>query len=100
MLAARADAQSDRSLEEHDVRDDHEHEARPGEDAQIPDRLFEEVAEPPDMDVRGQGDVARDLAVVELHEEVAGDADCEEVDPRPAHDLVGAEMDREVRIEE
>ncbi len=44
--------------------------------------------------------VARDLAVVELHEEVAGDADCEEVDARATDDLVGAEMDRKVRVEE
>ena len=47
------------------------------------------------------GDADRDvLAVVELEEEVAGDPEREEVDRRPADDLVGAQVDREERVHE
>src|SRR4029079_9001439 len=35
VLAARADAQPDRRLEEHDVRADHKHERSPGEDGTV-----------------------------------------------------------------
>src|SRR5581483_7478421 len=93
MLAARADAQPDRRLEDDDVRDDHEHEARPDHDVEVPDRRTEEVAVPQARDghVRDGRDAGRDVVpVVELEEEVPGDAEREEVHRRPADDLVGA----------
>ena len=40
----------------------------------------------------------RALVAVDLDEEVAGDAEREEVDRRPADDLVGAEVNREERV--
>src|SRR5439155_705031 len=43
------------------------------------------------------GDV---LTVVELEEEIAGDAEREEVHRRPADDLIGAQVDREKRVHE
>ena len=43
------------------------------------------------------GDV---VAVVELEEEVAGDPEGEEVHRRSPDDLVGAQVDREVRVDE
>ena len=48
-----------------------------------------------------RGEVARRAVVaVDLDEEVAGDAEREEVDRRAADDLVGAKMDREERVHE
>ena len=47
------------------------------------------------------GDVGRrPLAPVDVDEEVAGDPEREEVDRRPADDLVGAQVDREERVDE
>ena len=91
MLAAGADPQPDRRLEEDDVRDDHEREAGPRQDAEVPDRPVEEVAHTREIHVRQQRDSVRHRGVVvELDEEVAGYPDGKEVDTRPADDLVGA----------
>jgi hypothetical protein len=47
------------------------------------------------------GDAVLDRrVVVELDEEVAGDAESEEVDGRSADDLVGSQMDREERVDQ
>ena len=47
------------------------------------------------------GDVRRRaLAAVDVDEEVAGDPEREEVDRRPADDLVGAQVDREEGVDE
>ena len=51
VLAAGADPQPDRRLEEDEVRDDHEREAGPGQDAEVPDRPVEEVAHTREVDV-------------------------------------------------
>ena len=40
------------------------------------------------------------FVAVDLDEEVAGDAEREEVDRRAADDLVGAQVDREERVHE
>ena len=81
--------------------EDHEREARPGQDVEVADRLPEEAGKPRDVDVREQRDAVRDrIVVVELDEEVAGYPDGEEVDRRPADDLVGPEVDGEVGIDE
>ena len=51
--------------------------------------------------VRDGRDTGRDVLVsVELLEEVPGDAEREEVDRHPAHDLVRPQMDRPVGVEE
>ena len=54
-----------------------------------------------EVDVRDPGDVRRrPLAAVDVDEEVAGDPEREEVDRGAADDLVGAQVDREERVDE
>ena len=80
-----------------------EQEAEPDHQVEIADRGPEEMQ----CEIHGIFDV-RDrrhaigdvVAVVELEEEVAGDPEREEVDRGAADDLVGAEVDREERVDE
>ena len=59
------------------------------------------VLEEAEVDVRDLRDVRRRaLAAVDVDEEVAGDPEREEVDRRPADDLVGPQVDREERVDE
>ena len=59
------------------------------------------LAEARDVHVRDARQVARRAVLaVDLDEEVARDAEREEVDRRAADDLVGAQVDREERVQE
>src|SRR5581483_1634801 len=103
MLAAGADAQADRRREDDEEGEDHEHEREPHHQVQVPDRRAEEVhvADPRQVDARDRRHAGGDvLPVVELEEEVAGDPEREEVDGGAADDLIGAQMDREDRVDE
>src|ERR1051325_6530206 len=98
MLPARADAQPDRRLEHDDVRDRDEQDRRPDHVVQAHERVPEErvVRVLRQVQLGDLRDAGRDvLAVVELHEEVARYPQRQEVDSRPADDLIGSEMDRE-----
>ena len=84
MLPAGADPQADGRLEEDDVRDDDEREARPGQDVEVAERLPEEAGAREDVDVRQDRDAVGDPAVVvELDEEVAGYPDARKLTPVP-----------------
>ena len=94
MLADGAQAQADRRLEDDDVRHDQEGEAEPDHQVHLADHVADE------RDVLTAGSVTlgcagclsgRALVAVDVDEEVAGDAEREEVDRRAADDLVGAQ---------
>ena len=87
------------SLEEHDVREQHDQEHQPDEQAQVrrPGTQLEEAE-------RGLRDVGNaviwpfvDSVRVDRAEQVAGEAEREQVDGEAADDLVGAQVDREER---
>ena len=113
VLADRPEPQPDRRPEHDEVRatisDD---EQEPDHQVQVADRLVPEAWAPYEwggmwsrkwsftsgmfgIPARGVPFVA-----VDLDEEVAGDAEGEEVDRRPADDLVGAHVDREERVDQ
>ena len=77
-------------------------EAHPDEQVEIADRGPDELqCGCRNVHVRDRRDTDRDvLPVVELEEEVAGDPEREEVHRRAADDLVGAQVDREERVDE
>src|SRR5580765_1991269 len=102
MLAARADAQHDRRLEDDDPRDEDEGDPQPDHDVELPEDVADEaVAEERQVDVRNRREVARrSVGSVELEEEIAGDPECQEVDRRAADDLVAAQGDREDGVQE
>jgi hypothetical protein len=72
----------------------------------VPEDALEEVpdggnrAEEVEIDVGHARNLSLDAAGIDGAEEVAGQAEGEEVDGEAAHDLVGAEMDREERVDQ
>src|SRR5579862_477316 len=103
MLAAGADAETDRGLEEDDVGERHEQDPDPDEQVEVADRRADErpMRDARDLDVWDGRYTGRDvLLVVELGEEVAGDPEREEVERDAAHDLVRPQVDRPDGMEE
>ena len=83
--------------------------AQPDHEVELAERVAEERAEPVRRDVPEEaqvhvGDarqvVRRAVVAVDVDEEVAGDPEREEVHGRAAHDLVGAQVDREDGVHE
>ena len=103
MLAERPNPKPDRRLEHDEPRERHEDDRDPDHQVQVPEDLAEErhVVEEREPDVRDARDVGRRaLLPVDVDEQVAGEADREEVDRRPADDLVRPEVDRPERVDE
>ena len=85
------------------VRERHERDPDPDEQVQVADRRPEigHVVDARNGDVRNGRDAGGDVLVpVELLEEVPGDAEREEVDRHPAHDLVRPQVDRPEGVQE
>ena len=92
MLSDRADAQPDRGLEEDDVGRDDRQQRQPDHQVELAEDRPDEVPvlEEAEVHVRDVRHVRRrPLAAVDVDEEVAGDAEREEVDRGAPDDLVG-----------
>ena len=109
VLTDGSDSQSDRRLEdddpdnddEHDAEPDHEIQAgpgrRPGSCRSLGRNVVEEAERRCGMVDRPVG---RPLRTVDLQEQVRRQPESEEVDRKPTDDLVGAQADREERVQE
>ncbi len=107
--AARGCSPTERSRSPRGVRNrkivssDDEDQRDPRQRVRVADRVAEErqVLDPGDADVGDPRDVVgRALVAVVVEEDVAGDAEGQEVQPNAADDLVGAQVDREERVHE